>query len=133
MFCNEWIGFYTYAKFSFLARQDFLARAKWPFFASGFLPRHLSLFLNRLISPGRKFSPWRALILKNMVPGTPFTLWRDGLCTSFWFSFLDSCFVHSIPAQLGKVRYRKYKIAFCHLFIDFPWITCKTSNQKCLI
>jgi len=132
-----------------------LSMASWPFFVIGFLQRHPSMSQNRLISPGKIFSPWRALILWNMVSGTTsrpparlafvvafcnhfspwrqYSLWRVSLFTSFKFPFFGSCLVHSFPTQLSQVRSKEHNKAFCHIFMAFPWITCKTSNQKCLI
>jgi len=67
-----------------------------------------------------------------------FSSWRDPAHCGKWafailqFSFFNSCLVHHFPAQWDKVRCKKHNRAFYHIFMAFPWITCKTSNQKCL-
>jgi len=96
------MSFYTSAQFCFLARQEIVAMATRPFFASRFLPLHHPLAPNRHISSGRQFSPWRTLVFKNMGSGTPLPTMASCVALANFLSQKHAlCF--SIPARVTFV------------------------------
>jgi len=83
-----------------------------------------SLELFRLVfsflSPRQVHSPsTRCAKLQCELEGELLEIFRSGELDSF-------------PAQLDQVRHKMHNRAFYHIFMAFPWITCETSNQKCL-
>jgi len=110
------MSFYTFAEFSFLARQDLLAMASWAFFASGFLPRHPPVAPNRLSSSGRICSLWRTQISKDMVFGPPLpAMATDARRGELWSWKTWSLELHSRYG--GSARYGE--LVFDPLF-EFP-------------
>lgn len=118
----------------------------------GFLQRHSPVISNRLISPGKNISPWRALNIKNMASGiTSRPLARPFLamatshsrCGELWCEQDGDIYWNSFPpwrhmslwwyGLCSSFDFPSLILVLFTLFLVFPWIICGTSNQKCII